>query len=112
MKQATVKEVVETFGARFSELGEDARKTFRQRFIVHDYETFPNDTHLTMLDIATGQVWSLWGVGQIREHLRKVFLRDESTVLVGFNNKNFDNKITDAILAGANEQAVKRRSGS
>lgn len=110
MKQATVELVVETFKARFSELGEDARKTFRQRFIVHDYETFPNDTHLTMLDIMTGHVRSLWGVDQIREQLRRVFLRDDSTVLVGFNNKNFDNKITDAILAGANEQAVKRLS--
>ena len=55
------------------ELSEDARRTFRQRFIVHDYETFPDDTHLTMLDVATGGVVSLWGCDAIREHLRKTF---------------------------------------
>ena len=106
MKKATVEEVVATFKARFEELKPEARQTFRQRFLVHDYETFPNDTHLTVLDIATGQFWPVWGVDNIKTFLRHAFLRDESTVLVGFNNKSFDNKISDAILAGANEQGV------
>lgn len=110
MKDATVEEVVETWRKRFGELSEDARRTFKQRFIVHDYETFPDDTHLTMLDVATGGVVSLWGCGAIREHLRKTFLRDDSCVLVGFNNKNFDNKLTDAILDGADERSVKKLS--
>ena len=110
MKDASVEEVVATFKARFGELSEDARRKFRQQFIVHDYETFPDDTHLTMLDVATGRVWSIWGCDEIRRTLRTVFLRDESVVLVGFNNKGFDNKLTDAILAGADEASVKRLS--
>ena len=110
MKDATVEEVVETFKKRFAELSEDARRSFRQRFIVHDYETFPTDTLLVSLDIATGKVWTTWGCEAIRDHLRQVFLRDDSVVMVGYNNKNFDNKITDAILAGADETCVKRLS--
>lgn len=110
MKRATVELVVSTFKARFAELSEEARGSFRQRFLVHDYEAFPNDTHLTILDIATGQVWSLWGVEEIRRVIRQIFLREDSTVFVGYNNKNFDNKITDAILDGADDQSVKRLS--
>lgn len=110
MKKATVAEVVETWQKRFGELKEEARATFKQRFIIHDYETFPNDVLLVALDVATGQHWSVWGCDAIRAHLRRQFLRDESVVYVGFNNKNFDNKITDAILDGADERSVKQLS--
>lgn len=107
MKDATVQDVAKQFAARFAELSEDARHSFRQRFIVHDYETYAEDTLLVTLDIATGQTWVTWGTDEIRRHLRSVFLRDDSTVLVGFNNKNFDNRITDAILDGADDGSVK-----
>ena len=92
------------FDKRFGELKEEERKLFKQRFLVHDYEVFPNKTLLVVLDIATAHVWTLWGVDSIRQFLRDVFVRNESAVLVGYNNKKFDNKITDAILSGASER--------
>lgn len=92
------------FDKRFGEFKEEERKLFKQRFLVHDYEVFPNKTLLVVLDIATAHVWTLWGVDSIRQFLRDVFVRNESAVLVGYNNKKFDNKITDAILSGASER--------
>lgn len=92
------------FDKRFGEFKEEERKLFKQRFLVHDYEVFPNKTLLVVLDIATAHVWTLWGTDSIRQFLRDVFVRNESAVLVGYNNKKFDNKITDAILSGASER--------
>lgn len=110
MRDATPELVRQTFASRMAELTPEGREGFRQRFLVHDYETFPNDTLLVTLDIATGDVRVIWGTDEIRTYVRRQFVHDDRTVLVGYNNKNFDNRITDAILAGSCEQRVKELS--
>lgn len=110
MIDATPELVKATFAKRFAELKPEAREAFRQRFVSFDYEAFPNDTLLVTIDIRTGQHKAVWGCEEIRAHLRREFLRDDAVVLVGYNSKSFDNRLTDAILDGADEAAVKRLS--
>ena len=110
MKYVTIDEVKAQFSKRFSSLSDEERRRFKQRFIFHDYEIFPEDTLLVTLDVATGKHWETWGINQIRDHLRQVFVHEESAVFVGFNNKHFDNKISDAILAGISQPALKALS--
>jgi len=110
MYEPTPEIVRETFEGLFAKFTQEERNGFRQRFLVHDYETFPNKVLLVTLDLATGQHWVIWGTEQIRAYLRQVFVHNESTVLIGYNNKKFDNHITDAILDGADEAEVKRVS--
>jgi len=112
MRKPTPESVRALFHSRMGELKPEEREAFRQTFIVHDYETYPNDTLLRTLDIRNGQTTELWGCAAIRDWLRRVFLRDESVVLVGYNNKGFDNRITDAILAGYDERQIKRLADS
>lgn len=102
--------VKQEFDKRFAEFTEEEKRNFRYRFIVHDYEVFPNAALLGSLDISTGEYWSTWGCREIMEHLRKVFLRNLCAVLVGYNNKGFDNRISDAILDGMNETQLKQFS--
>ena len=104
--RATPETVRAKFAERFQSLKEQERNTFKQRFVTFDFEVFPNQCHLTMLDIATAHCWSVWGADAIRNVLRKVFVFDQSVVLVGFNSKRYDNYIADAILAGAREKEV------
>ena len=110
MKTLTVADVKARFAERFAAFTDDERRGFRQRFIVHDYEIFPDDVLLTTLDLGSCDFRAVWGVDAIRDHIRRVFLRDDSTVFVGFNNKNFDNRITDAILAGVGNAGLKQLS--
>ena len=110
MIELTKEMVNAKFKERFAQLSEEQQKGFKQRFIIHDYETFPNRTLLCTFDLSTGVVHRVWGCAAIKEHLRRIFINSPSTVFVGFNNKNFDNKITDAILDGADERTVKRIS--
>lgn len=95
------------FDERFAEFKPEQQQAFKQRFVVHDYETFPNTSLLGTLDISTGKYWQVWGCQNMLSHVRKIFIHSESTVFVGFNNKNFDNKITDAILDGVDEASLK-----
>ena len=110
MKKLCVADVKAAFDKRFAEFTDEERRCFRQRFIVHDYEVFPDDVLLTTLDIATGRPDTVWGIEAIRDHLRRIFLRNDFAVLVGYNNKNFDNRITDAILAGVGNAGLKQLS--
>ena len=110
MKEATPELVKETWAKRWRELPESARASFRQRFSAFDFETFPEDTLLVDIDFATGVPTATWGCPKIRERLRRAFLRDDSAVFVGYNNKGFDNRIADAILDGVDEASVKSLS--
>jgi hypothetical protein len=110
MLDLTPEMVRDKFKERFDALKPEQRASFKQRFLVHDYEAYPNATLLCTLDIATGKYHLVWRCESIRRHLRTQFINSSSTVLVGFNNKNFDNKLTDAILDGANEETIKRIS--
>jgi len=102
--------VKKKFDERWAEFKPEERCAFRQTFIVHDYEVFPNKTLLCVLDIANGTYRFLWGCDIIRAYLRQHIICNDSVVFTGFNNKNFDNKISDIILSGANERAVKNLS--
>ena len=110
MKTLTVADVKARFAERFAAFKDEERRSFRQRFVIHDYEIFPDDVLLTTLDLGSCDFRAVWGIDAIRDHVRRVFLRDDSTVFVGFNNKNFDNRITDAILAGTSMPALKQLS--
>ena len=96
--------VKKKFDERWEEFTDLEKQTFRQRFVIHDYEIFPNAILLMTLDLATCQYHARWGCRPIRDHVRNVFINNESTVFVGFNNKNFDNMITDAILDGVDSE--------
>lgn len=102
--------VRDKFAERFATLNKEAQDSLTQRILLHDYECYPNNTLLVTLDIRTGEHAAIWGAENIRRYLRRVFLRDDDCVLVGYNNKEFDNKITDAILAGYDDAGVKRLS--
>ena len=108
MKDLTLDDVRAKFAERFGAFTEDERRAFKQRFVIHDYEIFHGDILLGTLDLATCVPTFCWGVDEIKRHLRKVFLYDDSAVFVGYNNKNFDNKITDAVIDGAGIDTLKQ----
>lgn len=110
MLELTPAMVKAKFDERFAEFSEEERMGFRQRFLVHDYESFPNATLLGTLDISTGQHWLTWGTDNIKDHVRRMFINHNDTIFVGFNNKGFDNRITDGILDGMDERAIKQLS--
>jgi len=112
MIEVTPAMVKAKFDERFAAFTDAERRAFRHRFIVHDYEVRPNAVLLVTLDIATGKHWKHWGCKAIKDHLRRIFLNNDSTVLVGFNNKGFDNRITDAILDGCSDAGIKALSDS
>lgn len=103
MKALQFSDIEEKLKERWEALGDKNRALFRHKFIIHDYEVFPNHVLMCCIVLDNGvakQIPPMWGAEKIRRFLLENFINNQNTVLVGFNNKQYDNYITDAILAG------------
>lgn len=107
MIQLTQKHVKDKFEQRMSEFKPEDRAKFKQELIVFDFEVFPDDVLLSVHNVAEDRTELLWTPEVIRSWAYENFINKPNTVLVGFNNKAYDNRIMDAILDGTSERHLK-----
>ena len=103
----TKQHAIDGFNTRMAEFKPEDRSKFRQKFIIYDYEVFPDDILLTTYDMQTHEHNFLWGNNAIQNWLHAEFLNSPDVVLVGFNSKSYDNRIQDAVLAGITSRTMK-----
>ena len=82
----------------------------KKRTLIHDIETYINDSLIGFEDIETGEVWS-WEFDdapltkQQRAEIRKLIT---GNLIVGFNSRSFDLLILFAALQGYGPEALKK----